>query len=114
MPSYGTPYLLSLHLPQYLTALVWLAGPLSGLLVQPIIGAFSDKATFRWGRRRPFILLSAIVTSLSIIGIAYAREIGKIWANVTNDGDRDGLEDRANFAAIVVAVISFYFLDFSI
>jgi hypothetical protein len=34
--SYGTPYLLSLDLSKELTALVWLAGPLSGLLVQPV------------------------------------------------------------------------------
>jgi hypothetical protein len=33
---YGTPYLLSLDLSKELTALVWLAGPLSGLLVQPV------------------------------------------------------------------------------
>lgn len=33
---YGTPYLISLDLSKQLTALVWLAGPLSGLLVQPV------------------------------------------------------------------------------
>lgn len=36
--SFGTPYLLSLGLSKQSTSLVWLAGPLSGLLVQPIIG----------------------------------------------------------------------------
>lgn len=34
--SYGTPYLLSLDISKELTALVWLAGPLSGLIVQPV------------------------------------------------------------------------------
>jgi hypothetical protein len=33
---YGTPYLISLDLSKEMTALVWLAGPLSGLLVQPV------------------------------------------------------------------------------
>ena len=37
--SFGTPYLLSLGLSKQSTSLVWLAGPLSGLLVQPTIGA---------------------------------------------------------------------------
>ncbi len=36
---YGTPFLLSLGLSEQLTSLVWLAGPISGLIAQPIIGA---------------------------------------------------------------------------
>ncbi|KAJ8330675.1 hypothetical protein O5D80_001188 [Batrachochytrium dendrobatidis] len=54
--AYGTPYLLSLGLAKSLTALVWIAGPLSGILIQPIVGVYSDRSTFQYGRRRPFIL----------------------------------------------------------
>ena len=36
--SYGTPFLLELGLPAQLTSLVWLAGPISGLVAQPVIG----------------------------------------------------------------------------
>ena len=36
--SYGTPFLLSLGLSEQLTSLVWLAGPISGLIAQPLIG----------------------------------------------------------------------------
>lgn len=36
--SYGTPFLLSLGLSEELTSLVWLAGPISGLIAQPVIG----------------------------------------------------------------------------
>ena len=43
--SYGTPYLLSLNLSKKLTALVWLAGPLSGLLVQPVTRLLAQKDT---------------------------------------------------------------------
>lgn len=35
---YGTPFLLSLGLSEQLTSLVWLAGPISGLIAQPLIG----------------------------------------------------------------------------
>lgn len=35
---YGTPFLLSLGLSEQLTSLVWLAGPISGLVAQPVIG----------------------------------------------------------------------------
>ena len=37
---YGTPFLLTLGLSEQLTSLVWLAGPISGLIAQPLIGAF--------------------------------------------------------------------------
>lgn len=35
---YGTPFLLELGLEEHLTSLVWLAGPISGLVAQPVIG----------------------------------------------------------------------------
>jgi solute carrier family 45, member 1/2/4 len=35
---YGTPFLQSLGLSEHLTSLVWLAGPISGLVAQPVIG----------------------------------------------------------------------------
>jgi solute carrier family 45 protein 1/2/4 len=54
--AYGTPYLLSLGLPTALTSLVWLAGPISGILIQPLVGVYSDKCTWSLGRRRPFML----------------------------------------------------------
>ena len=39
---YGTPFLLSLGLSEQLTSLVWLAGPISGLIAQPVIGSYLD------------------------------------------------------------------------
>ncbi|KAI8081644.1 major facilitator superfamily domain-containing protein [Halteromyces radiatus] len=104
--SYGTPYLLSLHLSRELTASVWLAGPLSGLIVHPIIGAFSDKSTSRFGKRRPFIVASGILTCLSMLGVAYAKEIGLYLAGKFHSDDR--------ICIILVAVASFYFLDFTL
>ncbi|HEX3009638.1 MAG TPA: MFS transporter [Bacteroidales bacterium] len=44
----------------------WLAAPLAGLFVQPIIGLFSDKTWTRLGRRIPFILAGAIVSALAM------------------------------------------------
>ncbi|KAI8367525.1 major facilitator superfamily domain-containing protein [Radiomyces spectabilis] len=113
--SYGTPYLLSLNLSKELTALVWLAGPLSGLLVQPLIGAFSDKCTSRFGKRRPFMVVAGALTCLSMIGVAYAREIGNTIAHLTvSDDDPDALRYAKHTNAILVAVASFYFLDFTL
>ena len=47
---------------------LWLAGPLTGLLLQPIIGALSDRSwSPRWGRRKPYIFVGAIVGSIAMI-----------------------------------------------
>ncbi|CCG99267.1 major facilitator superfamily MFS_1 [Fibrella aestuarina BUZ 2] len=47
---------------------LWLAGPLTGLLLQPIIGAVSDRSwSPTWGRRKPFILVGALLGSIAMI-----------------------------------------------
>lgn len=47
---------------------LWLAGPLTGLLLQPIIGAVSDRSwSPTWGRRKPFILIGALLGSVAMI-----------------------------------------------
>jgi MFS family permease len=50
----------------FLYGLIWCAGPVTGILVQPIIGAISDKTWTRFGRRRPFILSGAILGAISL------------------------------------------------
>ncbi|HJQ67879.1 MAG TPA: MFS transporter [Blastocatellia bacterium] len=46
--------------------LLWLAGPVTGLLVQPIIGSLSDRTWNRLGRRRPYFLVGAIFSSIAL------------------------------------------------
>lgn len=45
----------------------WLAAPLAGLIVQPIVGMFSDKTWTRLGRRIPFILAGALISTLTLV-----------------------------------------------
>ena len=47
--------------------ILWLAAPLTGLIVQPIIGNASDHTWTRLGRRRPYFLVGAILSSLALI-----------------------------------------------
>ncbi len=47
--------------------LLWLAAPLTGFIVQPIIGAMSDRTWGRLGRRRPYFLTGAILASLALV-----------------------------------------------
>src|ERR671916_1532951 len=45
---------------------LWLAGPITGLLIQPIIGSMSDRTWNRLGRRRPYFLVGAIFASIAL------------------------------------------------
>lgn len=48
--------------------ILWIAAPLTGLILQPVIGYLSDKTwSPRWGRRRPFFLIGAILASLALV-----------------------------------------------
>ena len=46
---------------------LWLAGPLTGLMIQPIVGAMSDRTWNKLGRRRPYFLVGAIIASICLI-----------------------------------------------
>lgn len=51
---------------------LWLAGPMTGLLVQPLIGAMSDRTVTRWGRRTPYFLIGAILCSLGLLAMPFS------------------------------------------
>ncbi|KAJ2454228.1 hypothetical protein EV183_001713 [Coemansia sp. RSA 2336] len=118
--GYGTPYLLSLGLSKPLMTLVWMAGPLSGLLIQPIVGRLSDKCASSLGRRRPYIIGGAAFVITSVIMIAYAKEAAVALARLSGFSDDNGQVPGSDFqsfvtrTSIVIAVIGFYVLDFSI
>jgi maltose/moltooligosaccharide transporter len=48
-------------------SLFWLAAPITGMIVQPIVGHYSDRTWTKLGRRRPFILAGAILTAIALI-----------------------------------------------
>ncbi len=61
-----------------------LAGPVTGLLIQPLIGAISDKTwSPKWGRRKPFFLLGAIFCSLALFAFPFSSSLwmaaGLLW-----------------------------------
>ena len=49
--------------------LVWAAGPLAGILAQPIVGLISDNVWFWGGRRKPFILVGGVLTALALLAL---------------------------------------------
>jgi solute carrier family 45 protein 1/2/4 len=114
--GYGTPFLLSLGISEQLTSLVWLAGPISGLIAQPVIGAISDSNTSKY-RRRYWIALSTAVLVVSTLVLAYCQDIASFFVDLfpTGAGDWDPKQrQQASNIAIGLAVISFYLLDFAL
>jgi maltose/moltooligosaccharide transporter len=60
--------------------ILWLAGPMTGLLVQPIIGSMSDR-TWGWlGRRRPYFLVGAILSSIALF---FMPDAPALWVAAT-------------------------------
>ncbi len=63
--------------------ILWLAAPLTGLIVQPIIGHMSDRTWNRLGRRRPYFLMGAILSSLALIAMPNSAALwmaaGLLW-----------------------------------
>ncbi|KAH6674050.1 sucrose transporter [Plectosphaerella plurivora] len=103
--TYCTPYLLNLGLSKSNTSLVWVAGPLSGLIVQPIIGVIADQSKSRWGRRRPFIVMGSIIVAFSLLALGFTKEIVSIFIPD---------EEKSRTLVIVLAVLSIYAVDFAI
>jgi maltose/moltooligosaccharide transporter len=64
--------------------MLWIAAPLTGLLVQPIIGYMSDRTwSVKWGRRRPYFLVGAILSSLALFFVPHSPVLwvaaGFLW-----------------------------------
>ncbi|KDQ54087.1 hypothetical protein JAAARDRAFT_410743 [Jaapia argillacea MUCL 33604] len=104
--SYASPYLLSLGLKKSLMAVVFLAGPLSGLIVQPVIGVLADNSKSRFGRRRPYMLSGVALCVFAVLLLGFTRQFAGIFtmsATTAND-----------ILTIWLAILSIYCIDFSV
>jgi maltose/moltooligosaccharide transporter len=95
--------------------ILWIAAPLTGLLVQPIIGHMSDKTWGRFGRRRPYFFIGALLTTLALFFMPHSPYLwiaaGMLWImdasiNVTMEPFRafvgDMLPDRQRTAGFAM------------
>jgi len=85
--------------------ILWLAGPVTGLLIQPIIGSMSDRTWNRLGRRRPYFLTGAILASIALFFMPDSSALwmaaGLLWIldaniNVSMEPFRAFVADKLN------------------
>ena len=83
--------------------LLWLAGPMTGLLIQPLVGAMSDRTGSRLGRRTPYFLIGAVLCSLCLFAMPYSSALwmaaSLLWIldagnNITMEPYRAYVADR--------------------
>ncbi|EST05162.1 Major facilitator superfamily domain, general substrate transporter [Kalmanozyma brasiliensis GHG001] len=114
--AYGTPYLLSLGLSEQSTSLVWLAGPLSGLIAQPVVGSLSDHSTSSF-RRRKYMIISASLLVISTITLAYSVPISTALVDLFGGGLADWDPHRhqlVHSTTQIISVVAFWILDFAL
>jgi solute carrier family 45 protein 1/2/4 len=97
----ASPYLLSLGLSKSLMSIVFVAGPLSGLIVQPLIGrsankaihselilpwhtgVLADRSTSSFGRRRPYMIAGSLLCGGALLLLGFTREVATIFTKLS-------------------------------
>lgn len=83
--------------------LLWLAGPMTGLIIQPIVGAMSDRTNTKLGRRTPYFLIGAVICTLALFAMPYSSALwiaaSLLWIldagnNITMEPYRAYVADR--------------------
>lgn len=92
-----------LHAEESSLPYLWLAGPITGLIIQPIIGSMSDRTWNRLGRRRPYFLIGAILASAALFFMPNSSAVwmaaGLLWIldasiNITMEPFRAFVADK--------------------
>lgn len=73
----------SLGASPFLYGLIWLAGPFTGMVVQPLVGALSDKTKSPFGRRRPYLLAGALIAAAALWIFPNSAGIANWLQNIT-------------------------------
>ena len=94
-----------------LLAFVWIAGPLTGTLVQPYIGIRSDNCRISWGKRKPFMIAGGAATILTLLLLAWVKDIVGGFLSVFGV---DPLSGGTKVTVMVVATLVMFCLDFAV
>lgn len=101
-----TPFVLELGVHKRWASLIWLGGPITGMIVQPIVGRLSDRYNGRlafMGRRRPFLLAASLVCVVSQLLVGNCVDLG----HLLGDSPKASLKVRS----AIIFVLGFWLLD---
>lgn len=96
----STKYNLAIHE----IGIVWAAGPIAGIIAQPIVGLISDKMWFMGGRRRPWIIIGSLLAALMLLALP---NLGIIQSVLSSGSD-------PKIGLLTIAVVVALLLDLSI
>lgn len=88
----------------FLYGLIWLAGPFTGMVVQPLVGAMSDKTKSPFGRRRPYLLGGAILAAIALWIFPNSGAVAEQLHNIT------GL-NLPSWTALLIAAVMIWVID---
>jgi len=103
--SFASPYLIALGVDKSWISMILLAAPLSGLVVQPIIGALADSSTSRFGRRRPYMVGGVLICAIGMLLFGRSRQVAS-WFTALGSSTNNTL-------TIWLAILSIYLMDFA-
>ncbi|MEI7473214.1 MAG: MFS transporter [bacterium] len=87
--------------------LIWLAGPFTGMIVQPIIGTISDNLNSKFGKRRPFLLVGALLASLALWAFPNSAKITNFFAGSIH-------QSLPVWSALLLAAVMIWAIDASV
>lgn len=104
-----TPYIQTLGVEHEFSSFVWLCGPIAGLVVQPIVGLWTDRCTSKWGRRRPYIFSGVLLIMLAVTVIGFGADIGSLLGDAKEISCQVFRGKRSRAASVVI--LGFWLLD---
>ena len=93
-----------MELLRFLYGLIWLAGPFTGMVVQPLVGALSDKTISPIGRRRPYLLSGALLAAVALWIFPNSETVAEFIHNYT------GI-NLPSLTALFIAAIMIWVID---
>ncbi|KAK3155719.1 hypothetical protein QOZ80_2BG0206710 [Eleusine coracana subsp. coracana] len=103
-----TPYIQTLGIDHAMASFIWLCGPITGFVVQPCVGVWSDKCRSKYGRRRPFILAGCLMICAAVILIGFSADLGYMFGD---SSEHCSTYKGTRYRAAIVFILGFWMLD---
>ncbi|EQC28196.1 hypothetical protein SDRG_14020, partial [Saprolegnia diclina VS20] len=106
--------LLQILLPSTAVQLVQLVGPVTGVIVTPVVGVLSDNCTSKYGRRRPFLFWGAISSALCWLVMMFSVDIGEALGDASATQIASNPETASRKWTTFVVVLCYVWMDITV